>query len=541
MNPDETQSGPLARALDLKQQPLGRKMVRGVIFSVLRKIVGGPLFLLLIPFTLHKVGAAGYGAWAILMTVISISGFLDWGLGESVIKHVAEYNGRKDLEQIRQLLNTILALYFFIAALMVCLLALGSRLIVHELFRGASSQMANHVLSMWPLLLVIVAADILARPFTSTIYGLQRIDIANVILFTHSLVNAVLTVALLLAGMQLGGLLVATLLSSMFNLAACTLITRKLLPTVLANPLRSDLVTLRRICKFSLALFSGRMMVMIQAQVEKLYLARLVGVVQVGWYEVASEAASKVRRLPDQLLSPVMAAASELHATDDSPKMRELFFRTNKYFAVSAIPFVVFALFTAKVLLGFWLGPNLVQIAVPFAGLVIGNFFLQVGAPVSSVLTGKGILRPGVYAALVMCALNVVLSFLFIERWGFAGAMLGTVLSMMVGNLYFFITAAPHLDVPFHQTLVRAYSKPLACALAAALAMWPVRNLEIPGWQRLSLSAAAFGIVYLVGLILLRFFDSFDLTKAERYVPCFGLARRLLATPIASTAEEANL
>jgi O-antigen/teichoic acid export membrane protein len=527
-NSSNEQPDTLTRSLGLGHKSLGLKMVRGVIFSVVRKVVAGPLFLLLVPFTMHKVGAAGYGSWALLMTVISISGFLDWGLGESIIKHVAEYNGKKDVELLRRILNATFALYLCIATLTVCVLALCSHQIIKQLFHGAAAPVTTEMLALWPLLLVTVAADILARPFSSVINGFQRIDLTNVVLFIHSLINSLLTVAFLLAGAKIGGLLLATLLSSLFNLAAYALITQRLLPAIMPNPLSSDFTTLKRICSFSLALFSGRMMFMIQAQVEKLYLARFAGVIQVGWYEVASEAASKVRRLPDQLLSPVMAAASGLHASDEKHKMRELYFRTNKYFAVVAIPFVVFALFTAKALMNVWLGPGLVQIAVPFAGLVLGNLFLQVGAPISAVLTGRGVLRPGVYAALMMCVMNLVMSFVFIQRWGFAGAMLGTVLSMILGMTYFFIAAAPHFEIPIHQTLSQAYVKPMLCSCVAAAAMWPTRIAALIGLQRLALSGVVYGVVYLTGLILTRFFDRFDLARAEKYLPLFRMAKRMV-------------
>jgi O-antigen/teichoic acid export membrane protein len=471
------------------------------------------------------------------MTVLNISLFLDWGLGESVIKHVAQYNGQEDPDQMRRLLNAAIALYLLIAACTVSLVGCCSHRIIGQLFHDPTSRVATQVLALWPLLLLTVAADILARPFGSVINGFQRLDLSNILLFLHSLINALLTVCFLLAGAKLEGLLLATLFSSLFNLAASVTIARKLLRGIMPNPLRCDFLTVKQICSFSLALFTGRTMVMIQSQLEKLYIARFVGVVQVGWYEIASEAASKVRRLPDLLLSPVMAAASELHAADEQTKMRELYFRTNKYYAVSAIPFVVFALFTAKLLVKLWLGPSLVAIAVPFAGLVLGNFFLQVGAPLHAVLVGRGILRPGVYGAVVTAALNIVLSLVFIQRWGFAGAMLGTTVSMIVGSIYFLVIAASHLDIPLHVTLYRAYSKPLLCSALAALAMWLTSTLLTNGWQNLLVSAPVYGIVYCLGLVLTRFFDGFDLTKAEEHLPYLGPALRLILAPTRAIPE----
>lgn len=510
-----------------KPKPLGLKMVRGVVFSVVRKVVAGPLFLLLVPFTLHRLGTTGYGTWAILATVINISWFLDLGLGSTVIKYVAEYGGNKDLDRVRGVLDTAFFLYLVIATLTVGFLALASNVILRALFRGELAPMAD-ALSLWPLLLVTVAADILARPFGSVINGLQRIDLSNVLLFLRSLCNSLLTIILLFAGAKLHGLMWAALLSSLFSLGANFVVSCRLLPGIVPNPFRFDMATLRRICSFGLALSAGHTMTMLQGQLEKLYLARFVGVVSVGWYEVASEAASKVRRMPDLLLSPVMAAASELHAGDERHKMQELYFRTSKYFAVTAIPLVVFSIFAAKDLVRLWLGSGLTMIAVPFAGLVVGNFFLQLGAPTYNLLVGKGILRPGVYSAFLASILNLVLSFVFIKRWGFAGAMLGTVLPMIISTIYFLIASAPHMEIPFSDVLRRAYWKPVLCSVAAAFSMWPTGLLGLQGTRNLAARSVLFGTTYVAGLVLTRFFDKFDFAKAEHYMPFVRTLKRVI-------------
>jgi O-antigen/teichoic acid export membrane protein len=527
MNSSKPQPSRSTSAINLEGKSLGFKVVRGVVFSIVRKLVTGPLFLIIVPFTLHRVGMAGYGTWAILAGLINICWFLDFGLGSTVIKYVAESVGNKDLSQLRRVLDTTSALYCFIATVAVCVLGLGSHIIVRGFFRGDATPPAQ-VLSLWPLLLLTVASDILARPFGAIINGLQRMDLNNVLLFLRGLSNSLLTVILLLAGARVGGLLWAALLSSLLNLVGCFVITRKLLPSLLPNPLRCDLGILRQISTFSLALFAGLTMTTIQGQLEKFYLARFAGIASAGLYDLASEAASKVRRLPDLLLSPVMAAASELHAADERPKLFELYVRSNKYLAVVAVPFMVFALFTARMLVRVWLGPDMISIAVPFAGLVIGNFFVQLSGPAHAILVGKGVLRPGVYGALIAGGLNIVLSIIFIRQWGFAGAMLGTAIPMIASTAYYFIASSPHLEMPFFQMVASAYLKPLLCSLAAALGMWATPSVGKQPWQNLLLLAAVYGVVYVGGILVTRFFDEFDLARAQNYLPLVGAIRRTI-------------
>ena len=63
------------------------------------------------------------------------------------------------------------------------------------------------------------------------------------------------------------------------------------------------------------------------------------------------------------------------------------------------------------------------------------------GGPAYWVLAGRGILRPSVYSALLASVLNIVLSFVLIMRWGFAGAVFGTAIPMVIGSVYFMIAS----------------------------------------------------------------------------------------------------
>jgi O-antigen/teichoic acid export membrane protein len=526
----------LSRTLRIGHKPLGFKVARGVLSSVLRKLLVAPISLLLVPYTLHKIGVAGYGTWAILSTIISFVWLMDPGLGPTVTKFVAELSGTNNIREIERLLDASCAICLLMSALVSVVVWSCSHWIIGELFRGPAAPTVSAILALWPLVLMCMSTFLMTAPFLSVINGLQRMDLTNLLLVSAEIFSAVVTVVLLFAGLKVAGLLLAQLASSLLLLVGAVVITRRLLPSVVPNPFRCKLAVVRKIGTFSIPLYAGYVMTTLQGQLERLYLARMTGIVPVGWYSVASQGAAKVRRIPDLLLGPVLAAASELDAGRERQKLEELHFRAHKYLALTAVPLVVFAAVSAKALMQIWVGKDLEVVAFAFAVLVIGNLLPQAGSPTYFIMVGRGILRPAVYAALLATVLNVVLSYFFIKKWGFSGAALGTALAMIINTIYFFVACRPYFETPLYQTMRRAYLKPLLCSIAAASVVPAISLLKLRTWKSLLLEMAAFGLVYVFGLAITRFFDRFDLTSAETHLPfLFRYRGKLVTTGIIET------
>jgi O-antigen/teichoic acid export membrane protein len=516
---DDTQPSLLSRTLRIGHKPIGFKVARGALSSVLRKAIVAPISLLLVPFTLYKVGVAGYGTWAILSTIINLVWLMDPGLGPTVTKYVAEYSGSNDIDEIRRILDATCAICLFMSAIASCVVWFCSGAIIKELFRGPTAPPVSEIMSLWPLVLLCIVVFLMAMPTLAVINGRQRMDLTNALFLAVELFSSFATVVLLLLGEKVRGLLIGQLLGLLLMLVGGLVIGHRLLPSVTPNPFRCKLATLRKIVSFSVPLYAGYVMTTLQGQLERLYLARFVGIVPVGWYSVASQGAVKIKRLPDMLLGPVLAAASELDASKERRRLEELHFRTHKYLALVAIPLVVFSVVTAKTLVRLWVGGGLDVIAFTFAVLVIGNLFPQMSSPTYFVMVGRGILRPAVYTALLTTLLNIVLSYIFISRWGFAGAAMGTAIPMIVSTIYFFVAYKPYFETPLYQTLGRAYLKPLLCSVVAVLVVPGVGLLKLHMWEGLMIEMIAFGTIYLFGLKMVRFFDRFDLDKIEAHMP----------------------
>lgn len=510
------------------KESIGSRVAQGALFSVVRKVILAPIALFLVPFTLHEIGVVHYGMWAILTTIINFAWIMDPGLGPAVTKHVAEFSSSNDLQQIRRVLNASLAICLTMAIAAAMITWLGGGLIVNQLFRGPSAPPIHEVMTLWPLVLLCISVFLLGTPFVALINGRQRMDLTNGLIFSAELFSATMTVILLLAGAKVAGLLIVQLLTSVFILIGGIIISRRLLPEVVPNPLGCDAGMVRRLLKFSLPLYAGYVMNTLQGQLERLYLARMVGVVSVGWYDVASQGAVKIRRLPDLLLNPVLGGASQLAASGEKRKLEELHFRAHKYLGIVAVPLVVFAIVCARDLMHLWVGKGLELIGLPFALLVVGNLFAQVSAPTYFVTVGRGILRPALYSAFLACGLNLVLSFAFIKVWGFAGAALGTAIPMALSTIYFLARSRRYFEMPVRTILLRSYLRPVLYSVAASVCAVLVGYAHLHSAVALVGKLTAFGLVYLALLIFARGLDEVDRDYIMRHLP---LMSRLKKSP----------
>ncbi len=278
---------------------------------------------------------------------------------------------------------------------------------------------------------------------------------------------------------------------------------------------------------YSLRLYITQAAVMVHNQVEKVLLAFFVGVAAAGWYDIASEAALKIRATIGLILSPVLPAASELDALGDEPRMRELYHRSHKYLALFGVPAVCFVTAIASRFVELWLGPSLKFIAVPLAILLAVNFFNLATGPGFMIFAGAGNLRPGMQSAALAVFLNVGLSVGLIYAWGFTGAVIGTSVAVLVGSAYFMMLF--HRETGYSVSRVlQSYLMPALCsvaALASILLIHPIRNSS---WLGLGEMSAVFGVLYLAVILQIGFFDEYDWNKLERFIPRARYARRIV-------------
>lgn len=519
---EKTVPGAVGRA----EPRLAAKMIRSVMFGGLRYVLVAPIPFIMTPLILHKIGAAGYGTWAVFLAINGLTSLADLGLMGTVSKFVADYHARGDFQGLTRLLSSGLSLFLLLDFVISMALWAASSQLAVVMFRGSTVPRTELVILL-RCFLVVIAANILTQLFASVTTGLQRLDLTHMMSAANVVLAALLGGVLLLGGWGLRGLVYGYIGSGIVTIATYLVLVRRLLPQVVLNPFRLDTGEAKRMFAFSLRLYVTQAAVAVHNQVEKVFLALLVGVTAVGWYDIASDTALKVRGAIGLILSPVLPAASELNALGDETKKRELYYRAQKYLALFGVPVVCYIVAISSRFVELWIGHSMGMIALPLSVLLIVNFFNLVSGPGFLIFAGSGYMNPGVQSATLGIVLNVVLSLGLIYKFGFAGAVLGTSASLILASGYFLWMFHRRTQYSVSRVMREGYLKPISCSvliLAALLAMHPAKDLS---WFGLIGMGAAFGGFYSTGILLSRFFDEYDWSKAESLIPAARYLRRV--------------
>lgn len=507
------------------QPGLGSRMIRNVMFGGLRFLVA-PIPFVMTPLILHKIGVAGYGTWAVFLALNGLTSLADMGLVGTLSKFVAEYYARRDFGALARLLNSGLSLFLLLDLAICAAIWIASPLLARTLFHGSTVPNAELVVLLH-CFLIVIAANVLTMLFASVTTGLQRLDLTQMISAANVLLSALFGGLLLLRGWGLRGLVYGYIGSGILTIAVYLILVRRLLPQIALNPMRFDGTEARKMFDYSLRLYVTQAAAAVHNQVEKVFLAVLVGVAAVGWYDIASDIALKVRGAIAIILSPVLPAASELHALGDEARLRELYYRAHKYLAFFGVPVVCYIVVISNRFVELWLGPKLILIALPLSVLLAVNFFNLATGPGFLIFAGSGYMRPAMESATLGIILNAVLSLGLIYKFGFAGAVVGTSASLILASGYFMVVFHRHTRYSASRILREGYLKPLLCSILVLAVLVLLHGTKNLSWFGMAAMGVVFGALYSVTILLSGFFDEYDWSKAESFAPVVRSARRI--------------
>lgn len=524
MHIDEIQPGKDAKR---EQVPLSTKVIRNAFFGAMRYVLVAPIPFVMTPLILRKIGVGGYGTWAVFLAVNGLTSLADLGLVGTLSKFVAEYYAQRDVKALARVINSGFAVFLLLAGFVALGLWAATPVIASWLFRGCAAS-RTEVIGLFRLFAIVVATNILNLMFTSVTAGLQRVDITNLMGAGNLFLSALFSAFLLLRGWGLRGLVIGYIISSVLTTGAYLITIARLLPEVPMNPLSFDKQEARKMFGFSFRLYFTQAAVAVNTQVEKIFLALLVGVAAAGWYDIASDVAMKLRGALAFVLGPVLPAASELSALGDEDRLRELYFRTHKYLALIGVPAVCLVAAISARFVELWIGPAMKMIVVPLVILVVVNLMNLATGPGFLIFAGRGHLKPGVDTAILGIVSNLVISFVLIYTSGFSGAVVGTAVSLIVAACYFIVIFHRQTKYSFVRLATEAHLRPILCAglaIPAALLIHPATSAS---WFGLLAIGVIAGALYSSLILLSGFFDSYDWSKIETFVPGVRYVRRLV-------------
>ncbi len=503
---------------------VGSRIAKNSIFNVVRTFLTVPITLIITPYTIYHLGQKEFGVWALVGVISSYAQLSDFGITESLIKFMAEFKAREETERLNQLINTAISIYF-VLGITFGLLFIALMPLVVEKILSIPPDLSEKAIYVFVIAIILFFVNMLMGVFGSLIIGFQRMGYSNVISLSSTCLSAAGTVYFLGSGYGIKGLIYNNAINTAFIITANIIAAKHLFPSLKINPFRyfqRDILMI--IFSFSWKVQISNITQLMIFQIDRVLLSHYVGLVAVSQYEIANRLASQVRGFVTSIFSPMVPAASTLHAIDDGERVTGLYRRSFKYMAIAAIPISILVIVLAHPFIRTWLGPDFETSAFTLQLLTFSYMFNLLTGPGCFILSGINKPQIGMRSSIMAGFTNVVLCLFFVPLIGYYGVILGISISIVTSGVYFIWMVHKNISGLswrlYRQTLLRPFL--LSLVLAGVLGATDM-IIPLSGYYTLCLIGAVYMLLVMFGLFKGEYFDEFDRSIFAKLIPLKGV------------------
>ena len=391
------------------------------------------------------LGPAEYGFYSFVIWFIYFVALLvNLGLGQMVIRFIAEALGRKNEVEVKSLVSIALQFRFLAAALFV---------IIIIAFAGYWSDIFGYPDRQ--IIFIILALGIIPQVLNflmiSIFSGFQKYEYGAYLVLATSPLRALGIVIVVVLGLGVREVLFASITAWVLGVFIGLFLLRRLIPldSILARPrLTPDM---KRALKYAMIMMGVMGVTYFMAQrAEILFLGIFHPGEAVGFYTIAFLISGATIGLVLQVFSTVLIpAVSEQVGRGDMDRVRAIYLTSARYLMILGAPLAIGGIVLAgpiiRIVYGFEYEPAipLVQILfIPFA-------FLAISHAATSVILGVN--RPSfvLKVGIVMVILSLGLELWLIPIYGATGAAIGSSVARIIMPILFIRFASRECQAPW--------------------------------------------------------------------------------------------
>lgn len=460
-----------------------------------------------LPFVLRQVGVDAYGAWATASTVLALAGVADLGVRTEIVRRVAEAHGARDHERVRQELRRGVCVMLAFAVGVGSVLSVVAATFVPKLFRGEAEDLRQAALVLFLGAIALLLAGLVSGAYFSALTALQRNDFANYGLLLGTVAGVAATVAFATVGLGAYALLLGAVVQWVIATCVQALGMRRLALNV-GWPLRwQNLRGATTLFGLSAMVVLTQVSDVVDHQLDKIYLARIVGAAASAEYQIGTSVVIQLRALALIPLALMLVAVAELGGQPE--RMRRAYLALAPPAVAAGALLMSLAFLFAPAFFALLLGPDFVRSGTAASLYSIAMLINIVSAPWALFAIGRGLAHLAACSAVVNAVVNGVASLVLTLAIGFDGALFGSIAGNGAGVLVLYVLIRHRADLPWLGGVARTS---FVLAPAVLLTYWLLLGVDLT-W--VGLVAAAGGYTAL-SLLALHFSRAIDLPALMR-------------------------
>ena len=408
---------------------------------------------LLTPFTLHKLGDAGYGTWNLINAITGYLALLVLGVPMASVRYFAQHVADGDVAKLNEAIGSCTGLYLILGA--------GALLVgagMYVFFTVAYHIPATlHRDAQWAFALTVlyVAVGFVGMLPTGVLSAHDDFVPRNLVRLVSIVLRVGLTVGLLTLRPSLSVLALIQLacLGLEFSLGAWLILRRY--PGARIRLGDFDWGMVRRIFSFSLYVLVLNAGIRLSFETDSLVIGKFQDVSSIPYFTVANSFVVYLMEFIIAIAAVVMPLATRLQTQRRTAELREVFLKWSKIALSLTMMAALFLIVLGPRFIAWWIDPTFEQPAGQVLQILMVSYlvFLPVRGVALPILMGLG--KPGLptIGFLVAGVLNLGLSIALARPLGLAGVAIGTAIPNVLFAVLVLVHACRELETPVAEYL----------------------------------------------------------------------------------------
>ncbi|MBX2989875.1 MAG: flippase [Bacteroidetes bacterium] len=332
---------------------MARKVMRNGLFNAAGWLVAVTLSIVSTPYFVSKLTAEGYGLYVLMTGIVGYYNLLDLGLGQAVIKFVAQHWTKDETDEVNASINATLTVQLTLgivgsSVVLVMSDTLITLLNVPLTLHGEA--LAGLYLCAGGFLITMVTST-----FASVLNGLQRYDITAKTNIISNTALITVSAGALFVGYGLRELVAVTVAFALVTGGVYFVVLKRLLPTWTPS-LSFARAILTRLVSFSGFVFVAQLSNFVSSYLVRVMISMILGPAAVTLYVIPSKLTSAFGGLLSSGFSVLLPAASALHASEEKEMIQRGFVEGSRLFASISVPVLLLLFVFASPVLDVWMG-----------------------------------------------------------------------------------------------------------------------------------------------------------------------------------------
>lgn len=406
---------------------------RNTITNYARVVVRLASGVVLFRLTFQYLDADTFGFYSLLWSLFGFTVLMDFGLGFTVQKAMAEASASGDFTAASRLVATVFWSFLGLAAVVAVVAFLG----VDVFLQRTQVPQARYAECRTAFLIFFgfLAAGFPCGLFPEMLRGLQRIDLNNWLQIGGVLVNFGLLGLALTAHWSFPLVMLVSVASAILPSVLAAWLVFPRAPGLSLRPAHFHLPSVRGVLSFSLVAYVVTFTNLIMARTDQAVIGFTIGIAFVAAYQAGYKAAEMFNLFAVQLQDAISPAAARLQAQGDHTSLRQLLVANTRMTTALVVPLGAICAVYLEPLVRFLTGIATVERSTLYVGWALlgsGISLMMTNSVSKRVMMMCGWERKLVWASLVDATVNLVLSIVLVSRFGIVGVAIGTLIPTVI-------------------------------------------------------------------------------------------------------------